>query len=102
MVAGPYTSFRREHDGVGSDCTAGASRAASLAADLDELFEVTAQCLAEYQRLFGVGYPFGKLDQVFVPEFGVLSLDHPGCGCCASSTCSRPASPTASGRPARW
>jgi aminopeptidase N len=29
--------------------------------------------------MFGVRYPFGKLDHVYVPEFSLLSLDHPGC-----------------------
>ena len=40
---------------------------------------MTRQCLDEYERMFGVRYPFGKLDHVFVPEFSLLSLDHPGC-----------------------
>jgi aminopeptidase N len=47
--------------------------------DVDEVFEITGQCLDECARIFGVPYPFGKFDQVFVPEFSILSLDHPAC-----------------------
>lgn len=79
IVAGPYTSFHSEHDGVPLGLHCRASLASALEADLDEVFEITRQCLDEYQRLFGVPYPFEKFDQVFVPEFSVLSLDHPGC-----------------------
>ncbi|QGZ51128.1 aminopeptidase N [Streptomyces sp. QHH-9511] len=79
VVAGPYASFRTEHDGIPLGLHCRASLADSLKADADELFEITAQCLDACNELFGVRHPFGKLDQVFVPEFSVLSLDHPGC-----------------------
>jgi aminopeptidase N len=79
IVAGPYVSFRTEHDGVPLGLHCRASLAESLRGDVDEVFEITGQCLDEYHRLFGVRYPFGTFDQVFVPEFSVLSLDHPGC-----------------------
>jgi aminopeptidase N len=79
LVAGPYTSFHHEHDGIPLRLACRASLAEHLADDVDEVFEVTGQCLDEFARMFGVRYPFGKLDQVFVPEFSVLSLDHPGC-----------------------
>jgi aminopeptidase N len=79
LVAGPYTAFSGEHAGVRLALHCRASLAETLAADLDELFEVTGQCLDEFHRLFGVPYPFGAFDQVFVPEFTALSLDHPGC-----------------------
>jgi aminopeptidase N len=79
LVAGPYESFHTDHDGIPLGLHCRASLAESLKDDLDEVFEITGQCLDEYHRLFGVRYPFGKFDQVFVPEFSVLSLDHPGC-----------------------
>jgi aminopeptidase N len=79
VVAGPYASFHTEHAGVPLGLHCRASLAESLEGDLDEVFEITGQCLDEYHRLFGVPYPFEKFDQVFVPEFSVLSLDHPGC-----------------------
>jgi len=79
LVAGPYASFHSEHDGVPLGLHCRASLAKSLESDLEEVFEVTGQCLDEYHRLFGVRYPFGTFDQVFAPEFSYLSLDHPGC-----------------------
>jgi aminopeptidase N len=79
LVAGPYASFHVEHGDVELGLHCRASLADSLKADVDEVFEITGQCLDECRRLFGVPYPFGKLDQVFAPEFSVLSLDHPGC-----------------------
>ncbi|XVS66973.1 aminopeptidase N [Actinosynnema sp. CA-299493] len=79
VVAGPYASFETVHDGVPLGVHCRASVAEALEADIQEVFDVTAQCLDEFHRLFGVRYPFGRFDQVFAPEFSYLSLDHPGC-----------------------
>ncbi|GAB3979800.1 hypothetical protein GCM10029978_076150 [Actinoallomurus acanthiterrae] len=80
LVAGPYTSFHSaEHGGVELGFHCRASLAEALKADVDEVFEITGRILAACTEMFGIDYPFGKLDQVFVPEFSVLSLDHPGC-----------------------
>jgi aminopeptidase N len=79
LVAGPYESFHHDHDGIQLGLHCRASLAGFLKDDLAEVLEVTAQCLDGCERMFGVRYPFGKLDQVFVPEFSILSLDHPGC-----------------------
>jgi aminopeptidase N len=79
IAAGPYESFTGEHAGVALAFRCRASLAATLEGDLDELFEVTGRCLDEFHWLFGMAYPFGAFDQIFVPEFNALSLDHPGC-----------------------
>ncbi|HEV2887553.1 MAG TPA: aminopeptidase N [Jatrophihabitans sp.] len=79
LVAGPYESVFQVHDGIRLGFHCRASLAEFLSVDLAEMFEVTGQCLDEYERMFGVRYPFGKLDHVFVPEFSLLSLDHPAC-----------------------
>lgn len=79
LVAGPYVSFHRDHGGVRLGWHCRASLADALKTDVDEVFEVTGQALDECERIFGVAYPFGKFDQVFVPEFSILSLDHPAC-----------------------
>ena len=79
LVAGPYASFYRDHDGVRLGWHCRASLADALKTDVDEVFEVTGQALDACQEIFGVTYPFGKFDQVFVPEFSILSLDHPAC-----------------------
>jgi aminopeptidase N len=79
FIAGPYASVTRTHGDVSLAMRCRASLAASMQANLDELFEVTGQCLDGFERLFGVPYPFGNFDQVFAPELAALSLDHPGC-----------------------
>src|SRR5439155_1368044 len=55
------------------------SLAEHLDRDADELFTVTRQCLDRYHELFDVPYPFGKYDQVFVPEFGAGAMENAGC-----------------------
>ncbi|GAA1714088.1 aminopeptidase N [Fodinicola feengrottensis] len=53
----------------------------SLAAylDADELLEVTWNGFDFYQRLFGMPYPFGKYDLVFVPEFNHAGMENAAC-----------------------
>ncbi len=79
IVAGPYRSFLTEHDSLPIGVHCRASQAEKLAPHVGEIFEVTGRCLDEYWDIFGVRYPFPEFHQVFVPEFSVLSLDHPGC-----------------------
>ncbi|NLU85184.1 M1 family aminopeptidase, partial [Rhodococcus sp. HNM0569] len=45
----------------------------------DDLFEVTRQGLDFYADHFGYPYPFGKYDQVFVPEYNLGAMENPGC-----------------------
>ncbi len=77
IAAGPYHRVTAEHDGIplGIYCRQ------SLATYLDpgELFEVTRQGFDFYQRVFGVRYPFGKYDQLFVPEFKAGAMENAGC-----------------------
>jgi aminopeptidase N len=79
LLAGPYESRYTDHNGVRLGFHCRASLAEFFDVDVAEMFEVTGQCLDAYAQMFGVQYPFGKLDHVFVPEFSLLSLDHPGC-----------------------
>jgi len=79
LLAGPYASVYHDHDGIKLGFHCRASLAQYVEVDAEELFEITGQCLDHYERMFGVRYPFGKLDHVYVPEFSLLSLDHPGC-----------------------
>lgn len=54
---------------------------ASLADSLDaeRLFTETRQGFDFYHRNFGIAYPFGKYDQVFVPEFNMGAMENAGC-----------------------
>jgi aminopeptidase N len=44
-----------------------------------ELFEITKQGLDFLERRFGYAYPFGKYDQLFVPDFTAGAMENAGC-----------------------
>ncbi|HEX3707055.1 MAG TPA: aminopeptidase N, partial [Mycobacteriales bacterium] len=46
--------------------------------DPDEIFEVTRQGFDFYHEAFGIKYPFGKYDQLFVPEFKEGAMENAG------------------------
>ncbi len=77
IAAGPYHAVRAEHDGI----TLGVYCRQSLAEYLDpaEIFEVTGQGFDYFHAAFGVRYPFGKYDQLFVPEFKAGAMENAGC-----------------------
>ena len=76
LIAGPYHVVRDEHGGVplGFYCR----RSLVQYLDEDELFEVTKQGLDFYAQFFDYAYPFGKYDQVFVPEFNAGAMENVG------------------------
>jgi len=47
--------------------------------DSDRLFAETKQGFDWYHANFGVGYPFGKYDQVFCPEYNMGAMENAGC-----------------------
>jgi aminopeptidase N len=77
VVAGPYHSVHDRHD----DIDLGVYCRQSLAEYLDpgEIFEVTRQGFDFFTELFAYPYPFGKYDQLFVPEFNMGAMENPGC-----------------------
>jgi aminopeptidase N len=79
IVAGPYHSIVREHDGIRMGIHATQSLATYLDADADEIFTVTGQAFDAYHQLFGIRYPFGDYHQAFVPEFNAGAMENPGC-----------------------
>ena len=79
LVAGPYASCYREHDGIRLGFHARASLAESLEAEVADLVEVTAASFDYYPRLFGFRYPFGDYHQAFVPDFNAGAMENPGC-----------------------
>ncbi|MEY9210776.1 aminopeptidase N [Thermobifida halotolerans] len=76
LVAGPYHVVRDEHDGIPLGVYCRASLAQHL--DADAILEVTKQGFDFYHRLFGIRYPFGKYDQLFVPEFNAGAMENAG------------------------
>ena len=82
LVAGPYAEWRDEHvdDGAGEAIPLGIYCRASLAEHMDaeRLFTETKQGFDFYHRNFGIRYPFGKYDQLFVPEFNAGAMENAG------------------------
>jgi aminopeptidase N len=82
LVAGPYAEWRDEHvdDGAGETIPLGIYCRASLGEHMDaeRLFTETKQGFDFYHRNFGIRYPFGKYDQLFVPEFNAGAMENAG------------------------
>src|SRR5690348_9287863 len=77
VAAGPYHQVLSEHDErpLGLYCRQSLARYL----DPDEIFEVTRQGFDFFHREFGVRYPFGKYDQLFVPEYKAGAMENAGC-----------------------
>jgi aminopeptidase N len=77
VAAGPYHEVRSEHDGIPLGIYCRKSLAQYL--DPDEIFEVTRQGFDFFHRAFAMRYPFGKYDQLFVPEYKAGAMENAGC-----------------------
>jgi aminopeptidase N len=80
LIAGPYAQWRDEHVDDTGTIPLGIYCRASLAPHMDaeRLFTETKQGFDFYHRHFGVRYPFGKYDQLFVPEFNAGAMENAG------------------------
>jgi aminopeptidase N len=78
LVAGPYASWHDTYTDDGGTIPLGLYCRASLAPHMDHerLFTETKQGFGFYHRHFGVRYPFGKYDQLFVPEFNAGAMEN--------------------------
>ncbi|MFD6104737.1 aminopeptidase N [Nocardia salmonicida] len=80
IAAGPYhrveSSWTRGELTIplGSYCRASLARYL----DADTIFEVTKQGLDFFAEHFEYPYPWGKYDQVFVPEYNLGAMENPG------------------------
>ena len=81
LVAGPYAVVRDEYVGPHGTYPLGLFCRASLAEHLDpdDLFTVTKQGFEFFEESFGTPYPFGKYDQLFVPEFNAGAMENAAC-----------------------
>ncbi|TRW43677.1 aminopeptidase N [Georgenia yuyongxinii] len=86
VVAGPYHRVDGHWsaalpDGGTLEVPLGLLCRASLAEHLDaeRLLEVTRQGLDFFHEAFAFPYPWGKYDQVFVPEYNLGAMENPGC-----------------------
>ena len=76
LIAGPYHHVHDHHDGIDLGLYCRASLAQHL--DAEELFTVTRQGLDFFHQIFNYRYPFGKYDQLFVPEFNAGAMENAG------------------------
>ncbi|WP_141925202.1 aminopeptidase N [Haloactinospora alba] len=76
LIAGPYHVVRDEHDGIPLGVYCRASLAPYL--DAEAILDVTKRGFDFYHKLFGLRYPFGKYDQLFVPEFNAGAMENAG------------------------
>jgi aminopeptidase N len=81
LVAGPYHAVRDSYPGRGGEVPMGVYCRQSLAEylDADEILDVTKRGFGFYEEIFDYPYPFGKYDQLFVPEYNMGAMENPGC-----------------------
>ncbi|MET0189352.1 MAG: aminopeptidase N [Pseudonocardia sediminis] len=80
LIAGPYAvwtdTYRDEHATIPLGIYCRSSLAPHM--DHERIFTETRQGFDFYHRNFGVPYPFGKYDQLFVPEFNAGAMENAG------------------------
>nr|WP_284290592.1 M1 family aminopeptidase [Angustibacter aerolatus] len=76
LAAGDYEGVREQHDGIDVGVWARRSMVGFL--PTERMLETTRRGLDWFHGLFGVRYPFGKYDQVMVPEFNAGAMENPG------------------------
>ncbi|MEQ3549136.1 aminopeptidase N [Pseudonocardia nematodicida] len=80
LIAGPYASWHDTYRDEHAEIPLGIFCRASLAPHMDHerIFTETKQGFGFYHRNFRVTYPFGKYDQLFVPEFNAGAMENAG------------------------
>ena len=81
LVAGEYHEVRDTYAGKHGDIPLGHYCRQSLVEHLDveELVKVTEQGFAFFEDAFDYPYPFGKYDQLYVPEYNMGAMENAGC-----------------------
>ena len=81
LVAGPFHAVRDEYAGAYGTYPLGLFCRTSMAPHLDaeRIFTETKQGFAFFEEAFGSPYPFGKYDQLFVPEYNAGAMENAGC-----------------------
>ncbi|HEX8511125.1 MAG TPA: aminopeptidase N, partial [Propionibacteriaceae bacterium] len=81
VVAGDYVTVSRSHRGQGGEVPMSLLCRRSMTAhlDADRVFSTTTTGFEVFEQSFGYPYPFGKYDQVFVPEYNGGAMENAGC-----------------------
>jgi aminopeptidase N len=80
LIAGEYHVVRDSYEGRGAEIPLGilCRRSVVQHLDADDILEVTKQGFGFFEAAFEMAYPFGKYDQVFVPEFNMGAMENAG------------------------
>lgn len=81
LVAGEYHEVRDVYSGAYEDIPLGIFCRQSLVEhlDADDILLITKQGFGFFEDAFRMGYPFGKYDQLFVPEYNMGAMENAGC-----------------------
>ena len=81
VVAGEYHEVHDIYDGKHGEIPLGHYCRQSLVEhlDSDELVKLTKQGFAFFEDAFDYPYPFGKYDQLYVPEYNMGAMENAGC-----------------------
>ena len=81
LVAGHYHRVTDVYSGAYGEIPLGVFCRQSLVEhlDADEIFTITKQGFEFFEGAFEMGYPFGKYDQLFVPEYNMGAMENAGC-----------------------
>jgi len=81
LVAGHYVSVHDTYKGAYGEIPLGIYCRQSLLQhlDADDIFTITKQGFGFFEGAFQMGYPFGKYDQLFVPEYNMGAMENAGC-----------------------
>ena len=80
LIAGEYVSVTDTYRGAYDEIPLGIFCRQSLVEhlDADDIFLVTKQGFEFFEGAFEMGYPFGKYDQLFVPEYNMGAMENAG------------------------
>jgi aminopeptidase N len=80
VIAGEYHEVTHTYEGKHGQIPLGLYCRQSLVEhlDADELIKVTEQGFTFFEDAFGYPYPFGKYDQLFVPEYNMGAMENAG------------------------
>lgn len=80
IAVGPYYVVEDKYSKDGLEIPLAAICRESMKEYLDpkEVFRVTKAGLAFFNEAFGYPYPWGKYDSIFLPEYNIGAMEHPG------------------------
>ena len=80
LICGEYDVVRDVYTGDYEDIALGIFCRQSVREflDADDLFLITKQGFGFFEGAFEMGYPFGKYDQLFVPEYNMGAMENAG------------------------